>query len=145
MKEIIPYERNVYYYETDRMGIVHHSNYIKWFEEARIDFLEQIGYSFKRIEDEGLMIPVLSVSCTYRRPMIYGDTFVVKLMPEAFNGIKFFVKYEITKKNSEEICITGESSHCFVDKDMKPVLIRKTNEQLYNVFKENFYSKIKNK
>lgn len=138
MEQIKDYERNVYYYETDRMGIVHHSNYIKWFEEARIYFLEQIGYPFKRIEDEGLMIPVLSVGCTYRKPMIYGDTFIVKLVPKSFNGIKFFMEYEIYKKGSDDIYVTGESSHCFVDNDMKPILIKKSNNELYNVLNNCF-------
>lgn len=138
MKEIRPYERDVYYYETDRMGIVHHSNYIKWFEEARIDFLAQANYPFKRIEDEGIMIPVLSVSSTYRKPMIFGDTFVVKIIPIFYNGIKFSMEYEVRKKGSDEICTTGESSHCFVDNDMKPILLRKTNPEMYNVLREYF-------
>ena len=64
---IRPYERSVYYYETDRMGIVHHSNYIRWFEEARVDFLNQIGYPCSQIEEEGIMMPVLSVSSTYKK------------------------------------------------------------------------------
>lgn len=143
MKEIKPYERDVYYYETDRMGIVHHSNYIKWFEEARIDFLKQIGYPFKRIEDEGVMIPVLSVECTYRKPLMFGDTYVVKIIPETFNGIKFCMKYEIRKKGEDSICTTGTSTHCFIDNDMKPILIRKTNTDLYDTFQKCFISKNK--
>lgn len=138
MKETKPYERDVYYYETDRMGIVHHSNYIKWFEEARIDFLEQANYPFKRIEDEGIMIPVLSVASTYRKPMIFGDTFVVKIIPTFYNGIKFSMEYEVRKKGFDEICTTGESSHCFVDNNMKPILLRKTNPEMYNVLKDYF-------
>ena len=143
MKEIKPYEREVYYYETDRMGIVHHSNYIRWFEEARVDFLTQANYPFKRIEDEGIMIPVLSVSCTYRKPKIFGDTFIVKIKPTFFNGIKFSMEYEVRKKGSEDIYITGDSSHCFVDNDMKPILLRKNNPEMYNVLKEYFPEKKK--
>ena len=60
--EIKPYERMVYYYETDRMGIVHHSNYIRWFEEARLDWMKQIGWDYKTIEDDNIIIPVLSVN-----------------------------------------------------------------------------------
>lgn len=141
MEDYKVYEREVYYYETDRMGIVHHSNYIKWFEEARIDFLKQLGYPFKRIEDEGIMIPVLSVDCKYRKAMIFGDTFQVKVIPGNFNGIKLTMKYEIRKKGEEDICTTGESSHCFVGNDMKPILIRKSHLELYNVFKGCFHSK----
>ena len=56
----------VYYYETDRMGIVHHSNYIRWFEEARLDWMKQIGWDYKSIEDDNIIIPVLSVAAEYK-------------------------------------------------------------------------------
>ena len=52
MSKIKPYERSVYYYETDRMQIVHHSNYIRWIEEARLDWMRQIGWDYKSIEDD---------------------------------------------------------------------------------------------
>ena len=137
------YVHEVQYYETDKMAIVHHSNYIRWCEEARVDFLTQANYPFKRIEDEGIMIPVLSVSCTYRKSMIFGDTFIVKIKPTFFNGIKFSMEYEVRKKGSEDIYITGDSSHCFVDNDMKPILLRKNNPEMYNVLKEYFPEKKK--
>ena len=52
MSKIKPYDRSVYYYETDRMQIVHHSNYIRWIEEARLDWMKQIGWDYKSIEDD---------------------------------------------------------------------------------------------
>ena len=60
------YTRKVYYYETDRMGIVHHSNYIRWFEESRIYFLEKAGFPYEKMEETGVMIPVLSAACEYK-------------------------------------------------------------------------------
>ena len=63
--ELMPYEREVFYYETDKMGIVHHSNYVKWLEEARNNFMVQIGYPFDKVENENLMVPVLDVYCKY--------------------------------------------------------------------------------
>ena len=56
----LAYKRQVNYYETDKMGIVHHSNYIRFFEEARIDFLDKIGLNYKKIEDMGLIMPVIN-------------------------------------------------------------------------------------
>ena len=61
-----PCEHKVQYYETDGMGIVHHSNYIRWFEEARVDLLEQLGFGYDRIEEAGYSGPVLEVSCQYK-------------------------------------------------------------------------------
>ena len=138
--EIKNYERDVYYYETDRMGIVHHSNYIKWFEEARIDFLDQIGCPFTKIEEEGIMIPVLSASCTYKRAFTFGDTLSVTIIPKAFNGIKFYMEYEVRKKGSDDICALGETSHCFVDTSMKPMLLKKQAYELYELLNGYFMS-----
>ncbi len=61
---IEPYERTAHYYETDRMGIIHHSNYIRWFEETRIHYLDKAGYPYSEMEKDGVMIPVLSAECT---------------------------------------------------------------------------------
>lgn len=129
--ELKPYERRVQYYETDRMGIVHHSNYIKWFEEARVDFLDQIGYPYSQIEEEGILIPVLSVSTTYKKPFKFGDMFSVTLIPKAFNGIKFLMEYEVRKKGSDEIHTLGISTHCFVDEDSRPMLLKKEAPELF--------------
>ena len=72
---IRPYRRKAYYYETDRMDIVHHSNYVRWLEETRVDLLEQIGCPFAEIEKRGLVSPVLSVETNYRFPVRFGDEF----------------------------------------------------------------------
>lgn len=65
MLKITPYEREAHYYETDQMAIIHHSNYIRWFEEARTDYMEK-WFSYEYLEEEGVMIPVLEVGCTYK-------------------------------------------------------------------------------
>ena len=54
--KVKPYEHNVKYYETDQMGIVHHSNYIRWMEEARMDLMDQMGFSYKQMEDQKLSV-----------------------------------------------------------------------------------------
>ena len=61
------YKHTVQYYETDKMGITHHSNYVRWMEEARIDFLKQLGWDYARLEKEGIISPTVEVSCKYKR------------------------------------------------------------------------------
>ena len=61
------YEHKIQYYETDKMGITHHSNYIRFIEEARIDWLDRIGWSFAKLESMGLSSPVISVKCEYKK------------------------------------------------------------------------------
>ena len=72
-----PYTRTAYYYETDQMAIIHHSNYIRWMEEARLDLLDQIGLNYRSIEEANLLIPVLSVSCNYQTLVHYDDTIII--------------------------------------------------------------------
>ena len=89
MEALKPYYHTVQYYETDAMAVVHHSNYIRWFEEARLDYLEQSGYPYDGIEQRGLMIPVLSASCEYRQAVRFGQTVKIETEIVAFKGLKF--------------------------------------------------------
>ena len=95
MKKREGYQRKVHYYETDQMGIVHHSNYIRWFEEARIDLMEQMGLGYEKMEEAGIISPVLSVQADYLRMMHFGDTFQIRCFIKEYNGIKLTVGYEV--------------------------------------------------
>ena len=67
------YEHQAQYYETDQMGIIHHSNYIRWFESARIQYMQEIGVDYRDMEKEGIISPVLEVNCVYRSMVHFGD------------------------------------------------------------------------
>lgn len=73
------YCRKVQYHETDKMGITHHSNYIKWMEEARIAFLESINLPFQFIEEKGIVSPVTGLSIDYKSPSTFGDEICVEV------------------------------------------------------------------
>lgn len=133
MAEFI-YERKVNYYETDRMGIVHHSNYIRWMEEARLEVLEKIGIPYDKMEQDGILIPVLSASCEYHMAFRYGDTFRVVVYPLEFNGLKMKLGYKIYNKETEVLHSTGETGHCFVDSNMKLIRLKKEYPDYYNAF-----------
>ena len=85
--KIRPYEHHAKYYETDQMGIIHHSNYIKWMEEARMDLMDQIGLSYKQMEEMEIISPVLSVSCEYHSMVHFDDTVVIETKITRYNGI----------------------------------------------------------
>lgn len=131
--EIKIYQHKAQYYETDQMGIVHHSNYIRWFEEARTDFLEQAGYSYKRFEDEGIISPVLEVHAQYKSMVRYSDIVNIEVHMRAFNGLKFTLEYIISDSITGKVCVTGTSEHCLLDKDSKPIRLKKVNPQLYEL------------
>ena len=131
MKE---YVHKVQYYETDKMAIVHHSNYIRWFEEARVDWLSQIGCTMESIEAEGVLIPVMSVTCNYHSMVHFGDRVIVKLKVEKFNGIKIEISYEIVDEKTGELKTTGSSSHCFIDSEGKLLSLKKSKPEMYEKF-----------
>lgn len=133
--EYTPYKRHAYYYETDKMGIVHHSNYVRILEESRVDFLTKVGLPFTVIEDRGLMIPVLSVSVEYKYPLRFDDEFEVICEIEKFNGCKFSVKYTVNNLTTGKLSAVGHSSHCFTDEQLIPVRLKKKQPDIYEIFK----------
>ncbi len=131
------YERTPHYYETDKMGIVHHSNYIRWFEETRIHYLEQMGYPYEKMEEEGIMIPVLSAACEYKKAVRFGETVCIVLKVEEFNGFKMRISYKIFGKETGELKAAGETRHFFTTLDMKPVRTKTSHPEIYAVFADH--------
>ena len=119
------YVHKVHYYETDKMGIVHHSNYIRWMEEARVDFLDEIGASFAEMEARGLQSPVVGVNCKYRRPTRFDDRVRVRVSIEKYNGAVLKVAYEMYNETTGELACTGSSEHCFLDSSGKLVALHR--------------------
>ena len=124
------YIRKINYHETDKMGVTHHSNYIKFMEEARIHFLDEIGFGYSRLESLGLMSPVLGVECQYKKYTTFDDEIKIHVSFEEFNGAKFIVSYKITNNKTGELVLTGKTIHCFVDKTGKLVILKKYNPEL---------------
>lgn len=127
------YQHKVQYYETDQMGVVHHSNYIRWFEEARLDFLDQIGVNYADMEREGYISPVVSITCNYASSTRFGDAVSIDTKLTKFNGIKYTVTYRIIDTRTTEIRAFGESSHCFLNKERKLVSLKKENRKYYDI------------
>ena len=97
------YERRINYYETDKMGIVHHSNYIRFFEEARLDMMKKVGLDYFTMEEAGIIIPVLFVDCKYIKALHFDEDIVIQTKLTKYNGIKMEVAYEVYRKESDDI------------------------------------------
>ena len=121
------------YYETDQMGIIHHSNYIRWFEEARVGFLDSIGCPYSYMEEQGIVSPVLEVSCQYHSMVHFSDLVDITVSVEAFNGIKLTLKYEICDAQTGELRTTGFSRHCFMDKSGKLLSLKRSYPAVYEM------------
>ncbi|MCD7864165.1 MAG: acyl-CoA thioesterase [Lachnospiraceae bacterium] len=128
-----PYTHKVQYYETDKMGITHHSNYIRFCEEARIDFMERLGYGYDQMEADGIGSPVVSVKCDYKKSTTFADVIEIAVKVLDVTPVKLTLQYTMTVFG-KTVC-TAESAHCFlnskghilrIDKDL-PEFFEKLN------------------
>ena len=132
---IQPYVRKAQFYETDQMGVIHHANYIRWFEEARVDFLEQIGFPYERVESMGVTFAVLGLSCKYKAPVLFGDTVHIHAGLNAYSHSRMTMGYSVTDAATGELRTTGETHHFFFRKtDARPVSLKKAIPELYDIF-----------
>lgn len=125
----------VQYYETDMMQIVHHSNYIRWFEEARMDMMDSSGFPYAKLEEQKILIPVLSVSAEYKKPCRFGETVLIETGIDRYTGVKLCFEYTIWDEKRTEIRVTGNSSHCFVNSEFNPVALKKYCTKLDEILK----------
>ncbi|MBE6653545.1 MAG: acyl-CoA thioesterase [Ruminococcaceae bacterium] len=124
-----PYVHKVAYYETDRMGIVHHSNYIRIMEEARLDFLSQIGFGYDEMEKNGVISPVTAVAGRYKKTTTYPDEIsVVVTVTEASRAL---LKLGYEMKVGDTVAFTGESEHCFLGQDGRILNMKKSMPEFY--------------
>lgn len=121
-----PYIRQAKYYETDQMGIIHHSNYIRWMEEARIDVLDQLGYPYRRFEEMGYMSPVLHAECDYKKSVRFGDEVKIIVSLQDFGKVKFTLRYDMYNMTEGGVLsASGTTTHCFLKKDGRPIMMNK--------------------
>ena len=113
--EVNAYIRKINYYETDKMGITHHSNYVRFMEEARINFLDQIGFGFENWEKDGIISPVIGIECDYKRPTTFGDELRIQVGIVEYKRIKLSLSYTMINTKTEEIVCVGKSHHCFMN------------------------------
>ena len=130
------YTHKVKYYETDKMGVTHHSNYIRWMEEARIDFLEQIGFGYDKLEDDGIISPVIGLECEYKTPTTFADEISIAVSVKEFKGVKLIIEYVMKNIKTNDIVLIGISKHCFINNESKPIILKKEFPEFDEKLKE---------
>ena len=128
------YKHRVQYYETDKMGIVHHSNYIRWMEEARLDFLARQGWSYARLEAEGIVSPVMSVSCRYKAPTTFEDEIGIAVSVEEFRGVVLKLAYEM--RRGDTLVCEGRSEHVFLNREGRFLRLNREYPEFYRLLTE---------
>ena len=131
-----PYTKTAKYYETDQMGVIHHSNYIRWMEEARVDMLNQIGYPYRRFEERGYISPVLHVDCEYKKSVKFDDEVNITIRLQEAGRVKFTLRYDIYNLSEGGVLsASGTTTHCFLRKDGRPVLMDKEMKEFTEVMR----------
>lgn len=128
----------VRYAETDQMGIVHHSNYPVWFEAARGDFFKGLGFTYPRLEESGILLPLIELKCQFKNPARYGDEVVVKIKVIKFTCVRIMFAYEVYNLLNNKLLATGETIHAWTDRNLKPINLEKKFPELYEKLKKEF-------
>ncbi|MDX8366953.1 thioesterase family protein [Cytobacillus sp. IB215665] len=115
----------VRYAETDQMGVVNHANYLTWMEVGRTKYIQDLGFSYAAMEDDGILCPVLEAHVSYKKPIRYGEIAEITTWVEEYDGLRVVYGYEIA--NSEnELAVCGTTKHVCVKKDsFRPISIAK--------------------
>ena len=108
----------VEYHHTDQMGIVHHSNYVKFFEVARTEWLRAIGLTYAEMERRGVMMPIVDVAVKYRNPAVYDELISVTAFVDELPMARMSFRYEVRGEDGREIA-TGSTTLGFIDKETR--------------------------
>lgn len=130
-----PYQHRVAYYETDKMGIAHHSNYVRWMEEARLDMLDKAGMPYDVMESKGVISPVVSVNCKYKYPSYFNDIIEITTKMLQYTGVRFIIGYEMKNMRTGKLVCQGQSEHCFTDNNGRPIYIAETYPDISEILK----------
>ena len=126
------FKRQVNYYETDRMGVVHHSNYLRYLEEARYVWMEEEGFPYPEFERQGVIIPCTEAKEHFLGFLRYGDEFSVHMELYRFTGLRMYFRYEVYNESTGELCLTAETVHYTTTKDdYKPTSIKRSHPELF--------------
>lgn len=144
----------VHYKETDQMGVVHHGNYISWFEIGRTEWMRANGIAYSRMESQGLMLPVLDLGVKYRKSAYYDDCIAIYTKIASLSAARLEFGYEVRKvENTQstlsvnegevvapegELLASGTTLHMWINKEWKPVRIDKTAPEVYTLLQSSF-------
>lgn len=143
--EVQPYLRKAHFYETDQMGIIHHANYVHWMEEARVDFMEQMGFGYDKATEHGIDFVLMGITCEYKGMVRFGETVCVRVSFAAYHPVMLTVRYEMTDAETGELRFTGESKHCTFDsKKQRPAALSRELPELHALFETQYRAGVEN-
>jgi len=115
------YRTRVRYADTDQMGVAHHARYFEWFESARTDFIRRTGVTYRELENQGFLLPVVEVSCHYIKAVHYDDVLLIHTSVDVINRLRLQINYELYIEGYDVVFSKGFTKHCFMNKAGRPV------------------------
>jgi len=103
----------VKFFDTDTFGVVHHSNYIRWFETGRVEFLRELGIDLNEMMNDGILFPIVEVSAKFHVPAHFDDVLEIETTAEALTKAKMKFNYKIYRRGEEKILAEGTSTNVF--------------------------------
>jgi acyl-CoA thioester hydrolase len=125
-------EHRVNFYDTDAMEVVHHANYIRWFEIGRVAYLRQYHITLADMMEDGYVFPITKVEAQYLSPGRFDDVLVIETTATALTKAKMSFAYRILRKGTDEVLVTGRSQNVFTKRDTGH--ITRLPEKYYSVF-----------
>lgn len=129
------YIHKVNYYETDKMGVTHHSNYVRWMEEARIDMMDKMGFSYKKLEDFGIASPVLEYECKIKKSTYFSEEVKIYTKCKEYDGVKLTIEY--TMSVNDKTVAYGMTKHCFINSSGRPIRLNRVQIEFDQKIREN--------
>lgn len=129
--------RKVKYYETDRMGVVHHSNYLRFLEEARMEWMEENIISYSALEELGVIVPCVSAQENFKDFLRFEEPFRIELKLTAYTGVRMGFGYEIYSEKTGKLCYSAQTTHYFssdalkTGKEYMPISIKKKFPEIH--------------
>jgi acyl-CoA thioester hydrolase len=128
----------VRYAETDKMGVVYHSNFVIWFEVGRVELLRQLGFQYSEMEaEDNCHIPVVDLRVRYKAPAQYDDEIVVRTEIKNVRSSLLHFSYEIFRDGNRMLLATGETMHIIVNKKLERTALPEKYMQAFNGTKRN--------
>lgn len=135
MEHPVPYIRATQYYETDQMGIIHHASYVYWMEEARVDFMEKLGFGYEKAVATGIDFAVTGITCGYNKMCRFREQIKIETWISSITPVRMRIGYRMTGISDGSLRFTGESQHCYFSSDKKrPVSLKRELPELYALF-----------
>ncbi|UNK17274.1 acyl-CoA thioesterase [Paenibacillus sp. N3/727] len=143
----------VRYQESDQMGVVYHANYLNWFEIGRTEMIRQLGFTYRGMEEEGVLLPLVDLDIQYKSPARYDDLVTVFTRMTVFSPLRIHYEYEVRRLNDEDRglldtvgqqeegelpgdkLVIGATRHVWVNRDWKPARLDKNVPKLYDALR----------